>query len=116
MTVKEKPVEAKGARVDRSRKNRAEIRTDPDINTLLHRLDEGITRVHAGLDGLMERMGTQTVRPDPPAARVASESSPTAGVTNADFDALLHRLEEGIAREHVAMDRLLERMTSRLPR
>jgi hypothetical protein len=37
-------------------------------------------------------------------------------VTAADMDALLERLDQGIAAEQVAMDRLLERMASRTSR
>jgi hypothetical protein len=37
-------------------------------------------------------------------------------VKAADMDALLERLDQGIAAEQVAMDRLLERMASRTPR
>jgi hypothetical protein len=34
----------------------------------------------------------------------------------ADVDAILKRLDQGIATEHAAMDRLLERIVSRTPR
>ena len=62
VTVKEKPGEAKGARTDQSRKNRAGARTDPDIDTLLHRFDKGIAREHVAMDRLLERMTSRLPR------------------------------------------------------
>ena len=49
-------------------------------------------------------------------ARKKIEESEAKAPSLAELDAMLERLDEGIAAEHLAMDRLLERMVSRIPR
>ena len=128
MPVKDKDKEITASETDRGRKGRAKSRTEShadeiktssvsfvEVDALFHRLDEGIARAHADIDGLLERMGTHAARFEPSTAMTSGKVT-AASVSDPDFDALLHRLDEGIARQHAAMDRLLERMASRLPR
>ena len=51
------------------------------------------------------------------AERFAAEDDEARGESYADdMQAILERLDQGIAAEHLAMDKLLERMVSRTPR
>jgi hypothetical protein len=47
---------------------------------------------------------------------LAEKHAARIGVHLTDVDAILKRLDQGIAAEHAAMDRLLERIVSRTPR